>query len=267
MGLLAAKPASVPITKDTRLQKDESQPLEDPASYRRLIGRLLFLTITRPDLSYAVSQLSQHMGSPTSTHHQAAIRVLRYLKSTPAHGLFYSTSSTIQLKAFSDSDWARCPDTRRSITGFLCILRRFSRLMEIQESKKQNTVSRSSSEAEYHALASTICELQWLTYILQELHPTFIQPALLYCDNQSAQYIAANPTFHEHTKHIEIDCHIVREKLQSKLFHLLPISTTDQIADVFTEPLDPAPFNNLVSKLRVCAIHSSACAGNKIRLL
>lgn len=100
------------------------------------------------------------MGSPTSAHHQAAIRDLRYLKSTPAYGLFYPISSTIQLKAFLDSDWARCPNTRRLITSYCVFLG--DSLVSLK-SKKQNTVSQSSSEAEYRALASTICELKWIT--------------------------------------------------------------------------------------------------------
>lgn len=139
MGLLAAKPASTPITKDTKLQKGEGQPLQDPGSYCRLVGRLLYLTITHPDLSYAVNQLSQHMGPLISTHQQATICVLRYLKSTPAHGLLYPTSSTMQLKAFSDSDWARCPDTRKSITRYCVFL---GESLISWKSKKSNTISR-----------------------------------------------------------------------------------------------------------------------------
>lgn len=130
-GLLAAKPATIPITKDTRLQKDQGEPLTDPASYRRLISRLLYLYITRPD----ITQLSQFMGCPTSSHQAAAICVLRYLKATPA-------SSFIQLKAFSNSDWARFPDTRKSITGYCMFL---GDSLISWKSKKQTTVSRSSS--------------------------------------------------------------------------------------------------------------------------
>jgi len=100
-------------------------------------------------------------------------------------------------------------------------------------SKKQTTVSRSSSEAEYRALESTTCELQWLTYLLQDLQISFIQSSLLYCDSHSARHIALNPTFRERTKHIDIDCHVVRQQLQAGLFHLLTISSANQLVQLF----------------------------------
>jgi hypothetical protein len=123
------------------------------------------------------------------------------------------------------------------------------------KSKKQNTVSRSSTEAEYRALASLTCELQWLQYLFQDLHITFTQSASVYCDNKSAIYLAHNPTFHERSKHIELDCHIIREKLQSKLIHLLPVPSKSQLADVLTKPLHSPAFSSLLSKLGLCSIH------------
>lgn len=119
-----------------------------------------------------------------------------------------------------------------------------------------NIVSRSSSEAKYHSLASTTCELQCLTPLLNYLLVSHITPALLYCDSQSPCHIASNSSFHEHTKHIDIDCHIVREKLQAKLFHRLPISSSLQVADILTKPLEPDAFQPLLSKLGVLPIHS-----------
>ena len=205
----------------TKLQATSGTPLpvETSSSYRRLVGRLIYHTNTRPDITYAVQQLSQYMANPTTSHHQAAFRILCYLKGTPGSGLFFATTGTHQLQAFSDSDWAGCRDSRRSITGFSIY---FGSSLISWQSKKQSTVSRSSSEAEYRALASATCELQWLTYLLQDFRVSFIQPATLYCDNQSAIQIANNPVFHERTKHIEIDCHIVRNKINSGLIKLLP---------------------------------------------
>jgi hypothetical protein len=120
-------------------------------------------------------------------------------------------------------------------------------------------VSRSSSEAEYRALASTICEIQWLTYLLKDLRIKFTNPALLFCDNDSARHIAQNVVFHERTKHIEIDCHMVRERLQKGLMDLLPINTKEQLADIFTKALEPKDFQHLLSKLGVCDIYSPVC--------
>lgn len=128
-------------------------------------------------------------------------------------------------------------------------------------SKKQQTVARSSSEAEYRALASATCELQWLTYLLHDLQITCSKPVVLYCDNHSALHIAANPVFHERTKHLDIDCHIVREKFHGGLMKLLPISGTEQPADVFTEALFPAPLQKLLSKLSLIGIFQPQLEG------
>ncbi|XP_019418514.1 PREDICTED: uncharacterized protein LOC109329291 [Lupinus angustifolius] len=131
----------------------------------------------------------------------------------------------------------------------------------IFRSKKQKTVSRSSAEAEYREIALAACEAQWLVHLLQDLTVHHSEPVMLYCDNQSALYIAANPVFHERTKHIEIDCHSVRERIQSGLIHLLSIHTTFQIADIFTKSLSPQLFRNIRSKLGILDIHMPACGG------
>jgi len=137
-------------------------------------------TTTRPDIAFVVQHLSQFFSVSTIAHHQAAFHIFRYLKGTPGLGIFLSANSSLQLKAFSDSDWVGCIDSRRSVTGFLVYLG--SSLISWR-SKKQATVSKSSSEAEYRALTSTTCELQWITYLLEDLHVPFIRPVLLYCDN------------------------------------------------------------------------------------
>lgn len=116
-------------------------------------------------------------------------------------------------------------------------------------------------------MASLTCEIQWLQYLLSDLHIPFSCPAAIYCDNKSAIYLAHNPTFHERTKHIEIDCHVIREKIQSKLIHLLPVSSTSQIADIFTKPLHSTSFQGLVFKLGLCDIHSPTCGEGGYYLL
>lgn len=179
--------------------------------------------------------------------------VLRYINSVPAQGLFFSSFSTLQLKAFSDSNRATCVTTRRSVTGD-CIFLGDSLIS--QRSKKQTIVSHSSTEAEYRAHMSTVCELQQLTYLLRDLCLSFITPALLYCDSQSARHVATNFSFHERTKHIDIDCHVVREKLQAHLFHLLPVPSSSQLADMLIKSLDPQSLSLLLSKLGVHNIHS-----------
>ncbi|CAN1178572.1 Retrovirus-related Pol polyprotein from transposon RE1, partial [Linum perenne] len=180
--------------------------------YKRLVGHFQYLCTTRPDICFAVNQLSQHVGSPTTQHLQASHRLLRYLKGTTAHGIFFFSTSVIKVHAFCDSDWAGCPDTQRSNTGFCTSL---GDSLISWKSKKQTTISRSSAEAEYRAMASTAAELQWLQFLFTELHINVPQPYLLYSDSQSVIRMAENPVQHERTKHIELDVHFIRDKVQA----------------------------------------------------
>ena len=177
-------------------------------------------------------------------------------KAPPGMGLYFPTVGDLTVKAFSDSDWASCTNTRQSITSFSIYL---GESLISWKSKKQTTISRSFSEAEYRALATIAYELQWLQYLLADLQLPHTHPFSLYCDNQSTIQIARNPFFHEHTKHIELDCHIVREKLSFGLIHLLPISTKLQLANIFTKPLSPSSFLSITSKLGMIDILSPAC--------
>eukprot|EP00258_Populus_trichocarpa_P021682 XP_024437701.1 uncharacterized protein LOC112323503 [Populus trichocarpa] len=155
-GTLANKPLKLPLEQKFKLTKTSRDPLSDPSLYRHLIGRLLYLTITRLDICCPFQVLSQYMDTPTNIHLAIAYRVLCYIKSAPGQGILLSSSSQIQLKAFCDSDWASCPDTRRSVTGY-CIFLGDSFIS--WKSKKQSIVSRSSTEAEYRSMASTCSEL------------------------------------------------------------------------------------------------------------
>ncbi|XP_017408641.1 uncharacterized mitochondrial protein AtMg00810-like [Vigna angularis] len=254
-GMLSCKPCSTPFLSDTSTLYRTDSYLKDPTSYRRLIGNLLYLTNTRPNLCFSINLLSQFIQSPTDYHYRAIQHVLRYIKSKPSEGLLFPADSPIQLKAFSDSDWATCPNTRRSTTGFCVFLG--SSLIS-WKSKKQSTVSRSSTEAEYRALAATTCELQWIHYLLEDLQIKEAGIPALYCDNKSARHIAHNQSFHERTKHIELDCHVVREKVQANLLHLLPIRSDEQLADIFTKFPHRVRFGSIVPKLGLATIHHPA---------
>jgi hypothetical protein len=227
------------------------------------VGRLLYLNATRPDITFITQQLSQFLSAPTTIHFNAAIRVLHYLKSCPGRGLFFPRDSSLRLIGFSDADWAGCKDTRRSISGQCFFI---GKSLVSWRTKKQLTVSRSSSEAEYRALAAATCELQWLLYLFADLQLTCSQLPVLYCDNRSAIHIAANPVFHERTKHLEIDCHIVREKLHAGILKLLPVPSQHQLADFFTKALLPQPFTLLLSKLGLLNIFAAPTCGGIIRL-
>jgi hypothetical protein len=256
-GLLGSKPASTPLDPSVKLHQDDSPLFDDIPSYRRLIGKLLYLNTTRPDITLATQQLSQFLNSPTITHYKTACRVIRYLKHNPGRGLLFPRDSEKQVLGYVDADWAGCVDSRRSTTGFCFFL---GQSLISWRAKKQQTISRSSSEAEYRALSSATCELQWIMYLLKDLNVTCAKLPALYCDSQSAIHIASNPVFHERTKHLEIDCHFVREKVQKGVLKLMPISTQEQLADFLTKALLPSKFHYFVSKLGMINIyHGQAC--------
>jgi hypothetical protein len=257
-GLLGSKPASTPLDPSVKLHHDDGKPFEDIGQYRRLIGKLLYLTNTRPDIAYATQQLSQFLHKPTMTHYKAACRVIRYLKHNPGRGLIFHRNSDMQLLGYSDADWAGCIDTRRSTSGYCFFLG--SSLIS-WKAKKQLTVSKSSSEAEYRALSTATCELMWLQYLLKDLQVECCKLPVLFCDNQSALHIASNPVFHERTKHLEIDCHLVREKVQRGLLRLLPVPTQEQLADFLTKALPAPKFQSLMSKLGLLDIYQASACG------
>ena len=207
--MLATKLVSTPYDLSLKLHYIEFDIFQDITQYRRLIRRLIYLTTTRPDIAFVVQQLSQHVSQPRVVHYRAAIRILQYVKSFSAKGLFYEHKTDLSLSGFADSDWASCPTTRQYVTGYTIFL---GSSLVSWKSKKQSTVSRSSCEAEYRTLAALTYEVQWLHTLFTELNIKFHKPTSLYCDNRSAVYLAHNPTFHECTKHIEIDSHLIVRK-------------------------------------------------------
>ena len=154
--------------------------MSNPSLYRRSVGSLVYLTITRPDISHAIYQVSQYLSAPRSTHYAAVLPILRYLKGTLFHGLFYSTQSPLVLCAFSDVDWAGDPTDRRSTTGY-CFLLGSSLISS--RSKKQTFITRSSTEVEYRALTDTTSELLWLRWLLKDLGVSTSSATPIYCDN------------------------------------------------------------------------------------
>ena len=253
VGLLGCKPASTPMEINHQLLADDSPLCVDPIKFRRVVGRLVYLTITRPDLSYAVHVLSQVMHEPRQAHWNAVMRVLRYLKGSPGQGIMLRSDSDLKIRAYCDSDYNSCPRTRRSLSAYMVLL---GNSPVAWKTKKQDTVSHSSAEAEYRAMSDALKELKWLKRLLEDLGVKHEAPMELYCDSKAAIYIAANPVFHERTKHIEKDCHSVRDAVKAKLITTVHVRTNEQLADILTKALGTSSFCYLLSKFGVCDLHS-----------
>ncbi|GJY48807.1 uncharacterized mitochondrial protein-like protein [Tanacetum coccineum] len=204
-GFLNSKSVSTPLSTYANLTIN-GDLFSYPTLYRSLVGGLQYLTITRPDLSYAVNQVSQFLHAPTNDHFQAVKRILRYVKGTMTFGLAFNRSPRASLTAFSDSDWARCTETRHSTYGYSIFQ---GRNLVSWSAKKQLTISHSSSESEYRALANTAFEVVWLTSLLRELQDPLPSIPILYCDNKSAIFLSQNPVAHKRAKHIDIDCELI----------------------------------------------------------
>lgn len=253
VGLLGSKPASFPMEQQHNLAKATWPLLEDPERYRHLIGRLIYLLTTRPDLTYSIHILSQFMNQPRVEHWESALRVVRYLKGTSGQGILLSSDSDLQNHGWCDSDWAGCPLTRRSVSGQFVSL---GNSPLSWKTKKQDVVSFSSAEAEYRSMSLTLRELKWLKKLMQDLGVRHDEPMKFHCDSKSAIHIATNQVFHERTKHIENDCHAVRDAVQESLIRLCFIRSEAQLADVFTKALGRRDFEANIDKLGVTNLHA-----------
>lgn len=212
------------------------------------MGSLQYLAFTRPDIAFAVNHLSQFMHQPTTDHWQATKRVLRYLAGTSTHGIFLKANSPMLLHAYSDADWAGDNDDYVSTNAYVIYL---GHNPISWSSKKQRGVARSSTEAEYRAVANTASEVQWLCSLLSELHIRLDTGPTIFCDNIGATYLCANPVFHSRMKHIALDYHFVRNMIQSRALRVSHVSTHDQLADALIKPLSRQQFHTACSKIGV----------------
>jgi histone deacetylase 1/2 len=201
IGMTKCTPMPTPLSSSEPLSLIDGSPLdpEDNIQYRSVVGGLQYLTLTRPDISFSVNKVCQFLHPPTTTHSLSVKCILRYIKGTLQVDLTFKCSSSQLLSAFSDTDWAGCPYDRKSTGGFAIF---FGPNLISWSAKKQHTVSRSSTEAEYKALVDATTELIWTETLLRELGVTLKQKPCLWCDNLGATYLSVNPIFHTRTKYI-----------------------------------------------------------------
>ncbi|GJY97784.1 uncharacterized mitochondrial protein-like protein [Tanacetum coccineum] len=196
----------IPIDAKAKYISTNGDHLPDPSLYWTIVGSLIYLTVTRPDISYAVHIFQT---------------------------LLFPSTSALDLRAYCDSDWAVDVVSCKSTTGFCIFL---SDSFISWKSKKQGVLSKSSNEVEYRAMAVSNIEIVWLRWLLTDMGVCIRHSTPLHCDNRSVIQIAHNSVFHERTKHIEIDCHFTRHHLQVGTIFLPFVPSALQIADVFTKP-------------------------------
>ncbi|PKU79468.1 Retrovirus-related Pol polyprotein from transposon TNT 1-94 [Dendrobium catenatum] len=247
-GLDSSKPVITPISLKEIKSLTDSQPYDNPTFYRQIAGSLQYLTVTRPDIAFATNIICQHMHSPTIFDFKRLKRLIRYIKGTQSHGMQISKGA-LTLTAYADADWASNSEDRKSISGFCAYL---GPNLISWSVKKQSTVAKSSTEAEYRALAAVTSDVIWLRRLLNDFKATQLAPTQIMCDNVSAIALANNPVFHARTKHIEIDHHFISDHITRRTISLNHISSVDQPADILTKPLTGERFTNLRSKLTIC---------------
>ena len=221
------------------LCKDDGAPKASVIEFRSIVGSLMFLCNTRPDIQFAVSLVSRYMNDPSILHLKAAKRILRYVKGTIGYGLHYSHVDKFELVGFSDSDWGSNLDDRKSTSGQCFSL---GSGMITWSSKKQSTVALSSCEAEYIALTVASAQALWLRKLLDEIGEKQHGPTILYCDNQSAIQLAHNPIHHSRPKHFQLKYHFIRDMVEKDQIELHYCNTKINLADIFIKGVVKAQY-------------------------
>ena len=242
-----AKGCKSPMATSTDLHPDHLGKDVDQKVYRSMIGSLLYLCASRPDIMFSVGMCARYQSAPKESHYTAVKRIFRYLVHTPSFGLWFPKGSSFSLTGYSDADYAGDKKDRKSTSGACQFL---GRSLVCWSSKKQNCVALSTTEAEYISAASCCAQLLWMRQTLKDFGIIYDKVPLL-CDNQSAIKIAHNPVQHAKTKHIEIRHHFIREHVERGDIELLYVGTKDQLADIFTKALDVQRFLELRNELNV----------------
>jgi hypothetical protein len=228
-----------------KLDEDKKGKRVDIKVYRGMVGSLLYLTASRPDIMFATCLCARFQSDPKESHMMAIKRIFKYLKGTPNLGLWYPKGTGFNLVGYTDSDYAGCRIDRKSTSGSCQFL---GQRLVSWFSKKQQSTATSTAEAEYIAAGSCCAQLLWIRNQLMD-YGLVLEHIPLMCDNTSAISIVANPVNHSTTKHIEIRYHFIREHAANGTIEVSYVPTEKQLADIFTKPLNEAVFNRLVSEI------------------
>lgn len=238
-----------PIVPGFKIGKNGECDRIDETYYKQIVGSLMYITATRPDMMFVVSFISRFMARPTELHLQAAKRALRYLKGTVDYGIFYMKSGNKELVAFTDSDYAGELEDRKSTSGYVFIP---SGGAVSWSSKKQPIVTLSTTEAEFVAAAACACQAVWMRRILEKLSHAQDGCTTVMCDNSSTIKLSKNPVMHGRSKHIDVRFHFLRDLTGDEVVELVHCGSQDQVADLMTKPLKLEAFLKLRDQLGVC---------------
>lgn len=236
-----------PIVPGLKLRKDGGVKV-DETRFKQIVGSLMYITTTRPDLTFMVSLIARFMAKPTEMHNQVVKRVLKYLKGTNNYGILYKRGGVEELVGFTDSDYAGDLEDRKSTSGYV-----FGAAVA-WSSKKQPIVNLSTTEAEFIAAASCACQAIWMRRILQDMGYAHKGGTNIMCDNSSTIKLATNPVLHSRTKHIDVRFHFLRDLVNDGTIRMMFCGTHDQVADVLTKPLKLEDFERLREQLGVCEV-------------
>eukprot|EP00253_Pinus_taeda_P005127 PITA_05127 len=245
------KPIPTSVATHTKLRKDDEGSNVNPTLFKRLVGSLMYLAATRPDIMQGISMISRFMETPKDTHYSAGKRIMRYIAGIKDCGIMYASTEKKELIGYTDSDFAGSLDDRKSTYDFLFHL---GLAVISWASKKQPIVTLSSAEAEYVTTTSTTCQAVWLRRVLDGLKKKQQGSSTIYCDNSSAIALSTNSVFHKKSKHIDTRYHFIRELVSNGEVHLKPCKSSDQLADIFIKSLTQDVFEFHRRKLGVVSL-------------
>jgi len=254
VGMLECKPVDTPIVQNHRLREYPDQTPTNKGRYQRLVGKLIYLSHTRPDIAYAVSVVSQFTHNPSEDHMDVVVRILRYLKASPRKELMFSKNSHLEISGYTDADRAGSISDRKSTSGYFMFV---GGNLVTWRSKKQKVVALSSAEAKFRGMAKGLCQLLWIRKLLTELGFAHTSEMELFCDNKSAIAISHDPVQHDRTKHVEVDRHFIKENLEEKIICFPFVKSKDQLTNILTKAVSSKEFYNSLDKLCMRDLYAS----------